>query len=60
MSTQFTTFRATKFELVGFEGGGRPRFNFAETALACNEIIHGVSEILQIEVRCRLRGMALK
>lgn len=55
MSTQFTTFRATKFELVGFEG-----WITAETALACNEIIHGVSEILQIEVRCRLQGMALK
>lgn len=52
----------TKSELVKFKGRRTPLlfFNCKETTLACNEIIHCVSEILQIEVRCRLQGVVLK
>lgn len=59
---EFTTFTTTKSKLVRFgEVVAPPQlFSFRETALACNEIIHRVSEILQIKVCCRLQGMVLK
>lgn len=37
-----------------------PLFNCKETALACDEIIHCVSEILQIKVRSSLQGLVLE